>query len=213
MNHKKILRLMKEYDLLAKIRRINPYRNIMRKDHEHRVFENKLNREFKWDTPYIKLWTDITYLRFKWKWIYLSVIKDIVTWEILWFSLSKYLYILLFSDTIKDMNIRHWNIVIWALLHSDQWFHYTHPESIKLIKENWLIQSMSRKWNCIDNAPTESFFGHAKDEIDLSECETFEEVEIYIEKYIYYYNNHRFQRSKKKMTPVWYRNHLLKNII
>jgi hypothetical protein len=47
MNHKKILRLMKKYHLLAKIRRINPYRNIMRKDHEHRIFENKLNREFK----------------------------------------------------------------------------------------------------------------------------------------------------------------------
>ena len=68
---------------------------------------------------------------------------------------------------------------------------------------------MSRKWNCIDNAPTESFFGHLKDEIDVSWCNSFNELEKYIENYIFYYNNDRPQWNKKKMTPVNYRNYLM----
>jgi len=48
-----------------------------------------------------------------------------------------------------------------------------------------------------------------KDELDLKSCKTFEELEKHIEKYIFYYNNHRPQWTKKKMTPVEYRNHLL----
>ena len=70
---------------------------------------------------------------------------------------------------------------------------------------------MSRKGNCIDNAPTESFFGHLKDEIDISPYETFEEVEKYLESYIFYYNNVRKKKKKKKMTPVQYRTHLSQN--
>jgi transposase InsO family protein len=70
---------------------------------------------------------------------------------------------------------------------------------------------MSRKGNCLDNAPTESFFGHMKDEIDVSHCESFQGLEKYIENYIFEYNNSRPQWNRKKMTPVQYRNHLLKN--
>ena len=67
---------------------------------------------------------------------------------------------------------------------------------------------MSRKGNCLDNAPTESFFWHLKDEIDLSNCKNLKDVEKVIKKYIFYYNNNRFQWNKKKMTPVQYRIHL-----
>lgn len=96
-----------------------------------------------------------------------------------------------------------------SILHSDQWFHYTHPEYQRLLKENGILQSMSRKGNCLDNAPTESFFWHMKDELELKKIWSFKELEKNIDKYIYYYNNHRPQRNKQKMTPVQYRNHLL----
>ena len=76
---------------------------------------------------------------------------------------------------------------------------------ISILKDYWI-----RKWNCLDNAPTESFFWHMKDEIDLKSIKTFKELEILINNYIFYYNNDRFQWNKKKMTPVNYRNHLLK---
>ncbi|GAB6179795.1 hypothetical protein JCM14036_11140 [Desulfotomaculum defluvii] len=68
---------------------------------------------------------------------------------------------------------------------------------------------MSRRGNCWDNAPQESFFGHMKDEIDYRTCNTFQEVEKLIDHYINYYNNHRYQWGLKKLAPVQYRNQLL----
>jgi len=72
-----------------------------------------------------------------------------------------------------------------------------------------MVQSMSRKGNCIDNSPMESFFGHFKDDVDYKDCKTFEELNLLIEKYMQYYNYERYQWNLKKMTPVQYRNHLL----
>lgn len=210
INHKKVLRLMKKYGLLAKIRRINPYKQIMKATQEHKTVGNILNREFRWNFPYNKIWTDITYIKFKWKWTYLSIVKDMVTSEVLCEAIASNLWLWVVHNTLDKLKdkYRNWELK-WALFHSDQWFHYTHPSFWENLKELWCIQSMSRKWKCIDNAPTESFFGHMKDEIDISECETFEELEQYIKNYIFYYNNSRPQRNKKKMTPVEYRNHLL----
>jgi transposase InsO family protein len=95
------------------------------------------------------------------------------------------------------------------MIHSDQGFHYTNPEYIEGVKALEMIQSMSRKGNCIDNAPVESFFGHLKDDVDYKSCKTFEDLRSLIENYIQYYNNERAQWEKNKMTPVEYRDHLL----
>jgi len=86
---------------------------------------------------------------------------------------------------------------------------YTSPIFQKLLKTHRLSQSMSRRGNCWDNAPQESFFGHMKDEIDLKSCTTLKAIKKMIDKYITYYNNYRYQWDLKKMTPVQYRNHLL----
>ena len=72
-----------------------------------------------------------------------------------------------------------------------------------------MIQSMSRKGNCIDNASTETFFGHMKDELNVSSCTSFHEVSVEIATYISYHNSDRRQWTKKKMAPIVYRNHLL----
>ena len=78
-----------------------------------------------------------------------------------------------------------------------------------MLKDLKVCQSMSRKGNCWDNAPQESFFGHMKDETNLKSCQTYEEVSVLIDDYISYYNQDRYQWSLKKMTPEQYRNHLL----
>lgn len=220
MNHKKVLRLMKKYNLLSKIRRKNPYKQIRKATLEHSVAPNILNREFQcqmpgewiWPLPlpYTKLGTDITYIRFKHRWVYFSIVKDMVTGETLSHVLSMTLELTLVQDTYKQLQIEyHQDELRWAISHSDQWFHYTHPSFPNLLKEIWLIQSMSRRWNCVDNAPTESFFGHMKDELDYSHCTTFSELQTYMDEYIRYYNYDRPQWTRKKMTPVQYRNHLL----
>ena len=78
-------------------------------------------------------------------------------------------------------------------IHSAQGFHYTSPKFQALLKNHGLGQSMSRRRNCWDNAPQESFFGHFKDEAYIKLCETLEELEVEIDEYMDYYNNYRFQ--------------------
>ena len=212
MNHKKVYRIMKTYNLLSIIRQRNPYKNIMKATLEHRVVKNVLNREFKWLEPFKKLWTDISYIKYKWNHVYLSIVKDIVSWEILSSYLWTGLWIDIVAHTIDilDDYKKKQNIDFnWSIIHSDQWYHYTHPNYSSRIKDMWFIQSMSRRWNCIDNAPTESFFWHMKDELDVSGCKNIKELKDYVNNYIIYYNNFRPQWTRKKMTPVAYRNHLL----
>ncbi len=206
MNHKKVLRLMKKYDLLSKVRKKNPYKQIAKATQEHRSMENILKRNFSWITPLQKLWTDISYLHYNGTRAYISILKDMITWEVISHKVSQNLWIWFVLDTIQDAKKQ---LQIWSLIQSDQWWHYTHPSYQKLLKENWFIQSMSRKWNCLDNAPTESFFGHMKDELEYTHCKTFSELQEYCDHYIQYYNTKRPQWERKKMTPVEYRNHLL----
>ena len=68
---------------------------------------------------------------------------------------------------------------------------------------------MSRRGNCWDNAPMESFFGHFKDEVDYKAATTLQELKHKIDHYMVYYNNYRYQWNLKKMAPIQYRNHLL----
>lgn len=212
MNHKKIIRIKQKYNLVTKIRRKNPYKMIMKKSLEHRTFENKLNREFNQMIPFSIFSTDITYIPFNHRFAYLSVIKDIASGEVMAWNLSMHLEMSLVMDTVENMK-NHPNIISSSLenimIHSDQGFHYTNPLYIEELKKLNMVQSMSRKGNCIDNAPIESFFGHLKDDVDYKSCKTFNELYSLIEEYMEYYNNERQQWDLKKMTPVSYRNHLL----
>ncbi len=78
-----------------------------------------------------------------------------------------------------------------------------------MVKRYGLGQSMSRRGNCWDNAPQESFFGHFKDEAYIKPCGTLAELKREVKSYMTYYNNYRYQWDLKKMTPIEYRNHLL----
>lgn len=211
INRKCIQRIMRKYKIICPIRRSNPYKKIAKATKEHSVVPNKLKRNFKQETPGKVLLTDITYLRYgKSKVAYLSTIKDASTNEILAYNLSERITLEIATKTIEKLILNCKNILTEeSFIHSDQGSHYTSPKFQKLLKDNKIGQSMSRKGNCWDNAPQESFFGHMKDEIDLSECETFEEVKLVIDDYMDYYNNHRYQWTLKKLTPVQYRNQLL----
>lgn len=211
MNHKKIQRIKKDYGLITKIRRINPYKMIMKKSQEHRTFDNLLDRKFKQEIPLTTFSTDITYIPFKKRFAYLSVVKDIASREVVSFHTSPHLQMDIVLKTLEKLRS---NIGLDSLkdimIHSDQGNHYTSPQYISNVKNLGMIQSMSRKGNCIDNSPIESFFGHFKDDIDYVDCKTFEELNLRIGEYMKYYNNERQQWGLKKMTPVEYRNHLLK---
>lgn len=64
-----------------------------------------------------------------------------------------------------------------------------------------ITPSMSRKGNCWDHAPIESFFGHMKDELDYADCTNFGELTQRVDDYMYNYNCHRYQWTLKEMTP------------
>ncbi|MDO8579361.1 MAG: IS3 family transposase [bacterium] len=206
MNHKKIQRIMRKYGLVAQVRRRNPYKQIMKKSLEHRIFPNKLARNFQQDVPSKVLCTDITYIPFRSRFVYLSVIKDIATAECLAWNVSMYMEMALVTGTIDKLKLDSYENI---MIHSDQGFHYTNPAYINLVRELKMIQSMSGKGKCIDNAPIESFFGHMKDELDYQSCQSFEELRLAIEEYMRYYNHERKQWTRNKMTPVEYRNHLI----
>lgn len=209
MNHKKIKRIKNKYGLITKIRKRNPYKDIMRKTNEHRTFDNVLDRNFKQFTPRKIFCSDITYLYYGYgQKAYLQAIKDVATKEIVSWELSNNLaleFVLKSIDNLKDIGI----LENQSIIHSDQGAHYTSPEYIKKVKDLNLVQSMSRKGNCIDNAPIESFFGHLKDEAECRQSRTFNELNDIIVEYMDYYNNGRHQWNLKKMTPIQYRNHLL----
>lgn len=211
MNHKKIRRLMRKFELKTAIRRAKPYRKLAQATQEHKTVPNRLNRQFNQEDPGKVLLTDITYVYYgTGQPAYLSCVKDAATREIIAYCLLKTLKMELVYKTLEKLSdVLDGNIHPEALIHSDQGFHYTHPEFQKRVKELGLTQSMSRKGNCWDNAPMESFFGHFKDEVDYRECQTFEELHQIIEEYIENYNSKRYQWSLNKMTPEQYRSHLL----
>lgn len=210
-NLKRIRRVMKKYDIVCPIRKANPYRRMMKATQEHTVLPNILERNFKQEIPGKVLLTDITYLFYdNGKKAYLSTIKDASTNEILAYNVSDSLKLDIVLDTLHKLkNNRNVKLTKDAFIHSDQGIHYTSPAFQKLVKKYKLGQSMSRRGNCWDNAPQESFFGHFKDETYIKPCKTLEELKREIKQYMIYYNNYRYQWNLKKMTPVQYRNHLL----
>jgi len=203
---------MKKYGLVCRIRRVNPYRMIMKKSLEHRTFENLLDRQFTQDTPLKVFCTDITYLPYNNRMAYLSVVKDIATGEVMSWNLSQHINMDIVIQTVERMKAHPvFKTASFKdiIIHSDQGVHYTHPDYIRAIRELGMVQSMSRKGNCIDNAPIESFFGHLKDDMDYKDCKTFNELYSRTRQHMKYYNHKRPQWNLKKMTPVMYRNHLL----
>ena len=99
-----------------------------------------------------------------------------------------------------------------TLIHSDQGCHYTSYRFIQIVKDAGLRQSMSRRGNCWDNAPQESFFGHMKDEIGISGCERFQQVKDIIDDWMDYYNNDRYQWQLARLSPNEYYSYITTGI-
>jgi len=206
MNIKKIRRLMKKYGLFCPIRKANPYRRMAKALRTNSVAPNLLNREFEVHGPRAVLLTDITYIiNGKAPQCYMCTIIDAYTKELLAWELSDSLEIDFVLDTVNWLIAEHGiSLKAKTLIHSDQGVHYTSVRFIRLVEDSELRRSMSRKANCWDNAPQESFFGHMKDEVDISGCLTFNDVYQEISDWADYYNNDRYQWDLAKLSPREY---------
>lgn len=204
MNHKKIRRLMHKYGLYCPIRKANPYRRMAKALRTNVVADNSVKREFKLHGPRKILLTDITYIPLNSDFCYLSVIIDAYTMQVLSYVLSDSLEVDFVLETIEIMIRDHGvSLDAEAYIHSDQGFHYTSTQFRELVKNSGLRQSMSRRGNCWDNAPQESFFGHMKDELhdQIKNWNVFEDVRISIDDWMDYYNNDRYQMGLAQLSP------------
>ena len=210
MNVKKIRRLMKKFNLVCPIRKANPYRRMAKALATSNVAPNIVKREFKQE-PRKVLLTDITYLFFEGGKCYLSTILDAFTHEILAYQLSMSLKVDFVLDTVDQLVEQHGcTLDNETIVHSDQGCHYTSYAFIQKLKDAEFVQSMSRRGNCWDNAPQESFFGHMKDDIrdEIAVYSSFDDVKRKIDDWMDYYNNDRYQWELLRLSPVEYYTYL-----
>ena len=198
---------MDKFNLSCPYRKANPYRRMAKALKTSNVADNLLNLEFESYGPRMVLLTDITYLPYNGTFAYLSTILDAFTKQILSYVLSPSLEVDFVLETVNKLIANH-GISLHAetIIHSDQGCHYTSHKFINILYDKKLRQSMSRRGNCWDNAPQESFFGHMKDHIKnkLASCTNFNDVLAVVDDYMDYYNNRRYQWHLAKLSPNEY---------
>ncbi|KFC58292.1 transposase [Flavobacterium gilvum] len=208
INHKTVLRLMNLLGLKSIIR-VKKYKSY--KGENGKIAPNLLNRNFKATAPNQKWATDITEFNVFGKKLYLSPIIDLFNQEIISYELTERP---VFNQVVTMLKKAFKKIPNNAnlTLHSDQGWQYQMKQYQHLLKEKGIIQSMSRKGNCLDNAIIENFFGTLKSELFyITKFRTIEELKTEIKQYINYYNNDRIKSNLNKMSPIKYRAHYYKN--
>ena len=203
MSGKTVLKLMREEGLFTSIRakRYVSYRGEVGK-----VAPNIVDRDFKAIRPTEKLTTDITEFMVSGERVHLSPLLDLFNNEVVSWSVSRTQNL----KTVREMPEGADGILRGrsALIHSDQGWQYQHRSYQCILEDLGVTQSMSRKGNCLDNAPMESFFGHLKQEFyHKRRFESYEEFVAAIDAYIDYWNTRRYQVRLKGMSPVEYRAH------
>ena len=199
-NPKTVLRVMNKYNLLSVIRR---KRYVKYGEYLHR-YPNLLNRNFTAERPNQKWVTDISYIRTRQGFLYLSIIRDLYDNSIVAYKTGSEQNINLVLNTIKAAK-RKEKVTAELHLHSDQGFQYTSQAYFKLTQRYGITPSMSRRGNPYDNALAENFFSILKTEcIHRVKIETFKDARELIDDYIYFYNNQRIQ-TKTKLTPMEFR--------
>jgi transposase InsO family protein len=190
--------------LMAKLKlkstqRIKRYRSF--KGNIGIVAPDRLQRDFKAEAPNQKWVTDVTEVKVGDEKGYLSTVKDLCTREIVAYEQS--------LRPTMDMVISMMKKALATLkpgetpiLHSDQGWHYQMPDFRRLLSDNNVLQSMSRKGNCLDNAAMESFFAVFKTEcFHKQKFDSMGALQSTIDEYIQYYNTQRISTVLGGLTP------------
>ena len=206
INHKKIIRIKGKNGFVTKIRRKNKYSTFAKAEHEHKVCSNHLKRAFAPEKPDLVYSIDITQINYGATKAYLAAVKDLCSKDIIGFNISKKVDVNLTNLAINKAIGRLTKDQLKKLMiHSDQGMHFTHHSYRNILESNGVTQSMSRRGNCLDNAPIETFFGIIKDQLDLKGCNDFRALKKMITKEIRYYNYERPQIGLNKKPPIEYR--------
>jgi len=203
VNHKRVVRLMKKAGICSKLAK--KYKATTNSKHSLPVAENILNREFVADRPNQKMVSDITYLWTDEGWLYIAAVMDLYGQKIVGLSMSERMNKELVINALESGWLRSGR-PSGVLLHSDRGSQYCSYDYQALLRGYGFICSMSRKGNCWDNAPMETFWGKMKYEWllgqrfrtrDEARAAVFEYVEIF-------YNRVRLHESNGYLTPEEY---------
>ena len=206
LNHKTVLKLMNQCDLKCMVRRkkYNTYRGTVGK-----VAPNILERDFSTTALNQKWVTDVSEFSLFGSKRYLSPIMDLYNREIISFTITESPNLSMVTDMLK----KAFTLLpddVDLIIHSDQGWHYQHPTYQQMLRKKGIVQSMSRKGNCLDNSVMENFFGLLKQEIYYGIVYySYEELKSKIERFIKYYNEKRIKEKLRWMSPVQYRLHIL----
>ena len=202
LNHKTVYKLMGVMQLKSTVRpkRYQSYRGAV-----GQAAANTLNREFAATRPNQKWVTDVTEFKVQGQRVYLSPILDLYNQEIVSYQIAQRPQLPLVMEMLKH-GLQRLRRGETPLLHSDQGWQYRMPAYRQALAQQGLVQSMSRKGNCLDNAVIENFFGILKTE--FFHRQKFESVAAFISglhEYIRYYNHDRIKQKLKGLSPVQYR--------
>jgi len=199
-SRKRVASLMKKAGLVSRHRR--KYKVTTDSDHKYPIAPNLLNRDFSVGLPNMTWLSDITYIPTNEGWLYLAATMDLYSRKIAGWSMDRTMTRKLVCDAL-EMGIKRRNPGKGLLHHSDRGVQYSSKDFRKMLEKNGMTCSMSRKGNCWDNAPMESFFHTLKMElVNYRRFRTREEAKRAIYEYIeIFYNRKRLHSSLGYMTP------------
>ena len=206
LNHKTVQRLMKELGLVCCVR-VKKYRSY--KGEVGKIAPNLLNRNFYAERPNQKWVTDVTEFSLFGEKLYLSPILDLHSSDLVSYVISERPVLSMVMNML-DSAARQLPPGAAPVLHSDQGWQYQHKHYQKKLADYGMIQSMSRKGNCLDNAVIENFFGLLKSELlYLQNFNSMEHFKQELIAYLDYYNNRRIKAKLKGLPPAIHRQQAL----
>lgn len=206
VNHKTVQRLMGLLGLKSLVR---PKRYRSFKGDVGQAAPHELQRKFTAAGANQKWVTDVTEFNVAGEKLYLSPVLDLYNGEIVAFEIARRPAFDLVSSMLKKA-LRKLAPHDKPMLHSDQGWQYRMPAYQRLLRERGLVQSMSRKGNCLDNAPMESFFAVLKSEcFYINKFASVDALQAELTRYIHYYNHERIKLKLKGLSPVQYRTQAL----
>ena len=185
---------MQKYHLQCRVKRKRKWKSQGESDI---IAPNLLNRDFTTLHPNTKWVTDITYIQYGPRTLYLSTIMDLYNNEIVAYTLNDHQQTALVLDTLRTA-LRNRNHPEGVILHSDQGSVYSSYAYQKEMESRNIISSMSRRGNCWDNAVIESFHSSLKsEEFMYTKFNSISEKEVRqrIDRYMKYYNEERIQEK------------------
>ncbi len=209
--HNRVEKIMRKKGLKARVKR--RFIKTTDSNHDYPIAQNIVNRNFKVYSPDKTYVSDITYVWTFEGWLYLCAVIDLFSRRVVGYSMSDKIDTVLVSDALK-MALLTRKPENGLIFHSDRGSQYASYEFRDLLTKNGIVQSMSRKGNCWDNACAESFFSTLKiEEVYRNNYRTRKEARLSIFEYItVFYNRHRKHSFLDCMSPAKYELNWFRNI-